>query len=187
LWPTDTASSTELVWGAGGVQNGHLHVRRVKQALIVPIQSWGMSYAPCGGYRTGPQVAAVAQNGLPTGGEPAVATARPLRRSVSAASFPAPKILEPCRRQFSVAHRVLDVAQGNSWSPIVRLHHPEKGTLMRSRPLQQVPQKLPGAMPEGFINTAREGFRTSASELLSQFGEFSRLLCHHFKLPSCMC
>ena len=51
----------------------------------------------------------------------------------------------------------------------------------------KVPQKLRGATPEGVINAAFEGFRTSASEFLSQFGEFSRLLCHHFKLPSGMC
>jgi hypothetical protein len=164
-----------------------LHVRRVKQAFIVPIQSWGMSYAPCGGYRTGPQVARSRTKRSPDGRRTGGGHGTTLEEERSAASVRAPKILEPCRRQFSVAHRVLDVAQGNSWSPIVRLHHPEKGTLMRSRPLQQVPQKLPGAMPEGFINTAREGFRTSASELLSQFGEFPRLLCHHFKLPSCMC
>lgn len=42
----------------------------------------------------------------------------------------------------------------------------------------KVPQKLRelrGATPEAVINTACEGFRTSASELLSQFGKFSRL------------
>ena len=46
--------------------------------------------------------------------------------------------------------------------------------------------RLRGAMSEGFIDTARQGFRASAREFLPQFSEFACLLGHHFKLSFCI-